>query len=580
MAEGHMRDWERLFARALRVSDAAQRTGPPGIAWSLGGGSVLMRRHRHRCSASVETSAEIPAKKLWHRAASLPEVRGKLKPMSPWVAIAASALIGAAFLSPALATSPPPTTDGQFPSRSFLPPPQRIEAEKPRKPDYRFPAFPFTLSTWDSNNWAVEARVSGRVRAEGRRLILTFGDPLLIRRTNPKQKNPPSVITSVQVLLAVDRSTSFSTIARSARIPVGKPLPAGREPLEVEMPEEITIELDEEPRGPLSPGLANTFLKLAVILPGRDDKGVAHAEWGYCYSDGGRTMFSDLLVEGGHKAVCAKADTLRRAFDWNCPERVQQLVAAGANPNALDARPQREEPRDSPLDVAVRKKDLAAAVVLLAGGADPNRRTDAYTPFELAAFNGRSVFIEPMLRAGARRDEVGDHGFTPLMLAVHANHPATVAALLRAGVDPNQRATNKKEPFWDGQTPLMYALHADQAEVRRLLLAAGANPTLAMPNGFNAFLLAAEQDGLHAFKQFLAQGIAVNAPGDRGFFHGITPFMSTAVRSDVKNMEAMVKLGADPRLRDRKGRDALSWARQFERKENAAWIERWLKERG
>ena len=141
MAEGHMKDWERLFVRALRVADAAQRTGPPAFAWSLGGGSVLMRRFRHRRSASVdiflrdarmlhcvspalndavralsadyveepaavriyfpegevaliacnlltsdplrhesilgrpvlvETSAEILAKKLWHRAASLP----------------------------------------------------------------------------------------------------------------------------------------------------------------------------------------------------------------------------------------------------------------------------------------------------------------------------------------------------------------------------------------------------------------------------------------------------------------------------------------------------------------------------
>jgi ankyrin repeat protein len=342
------------------------------------------------------------------------------------------------------------------------------------------------------------------------------------------------------------------------------------------MPEELVIELDEEPRGPLSPGLANAFLKLAVILPGRDDKGVAHAEWGHCYSDGARTMFADFLVEGGHKAVCARADTLRRAFDWDCPERVQQLVAAGANPHALDARPQREEPRNSPLEEAVRKNDLAAALALLAAGADPNRRTDVYTPFELAASEGRTDFIEPMLLVGATRDAVGDHGFTPLMLAVHYNHPATVAALLRAGADPNRPATNRKEPFWNGQTPLAYALRAEQAEVRRLLLDAGASPTRSMPNGFNAFLLAAEQDGLHAFREFVARGIAVNTPGDRDYFHGITPFMSTAVRSDVKNMEAMVKLGADPRLRDRQGRDALYWARRFQRAENAAWLERWL----
>lgn len=54
MAEGHMKDWERLFARALHVVDAAQRTGQQGIVCSLGGGSALMRRHRHRRSAGVD----------------------------------------------------------------------------------------------------------------------------------------------------------------------------------------------------------------------------------------------------------------------------------------------------------------------------------------------------------------------------------------------------------------------------------------------------------------------------------------------------------------------------------------------
>ena len=54
MAEGHMKDWERLFARALHLVDAAQSAGQSSIVWSLGGGSALMRRHRHRRSAGVD----------------------------------------------------------------------------------------------------------------------------------------------------------------------------------------------------------------------------------------------------------------------------------------------------------------------------------------------------------------------------------------------------------------------------------------------------------------------------------------------------------------------------------------------
>jgi len=54
VAEGHIKDWERLFARALRVVDAGQGTAQSSIVWSLGGGSALMRRHRHRRSAGVD----------------------------------------------------------------------------------------------------------------------------------------------------------------------------------------------------------------------------------------------------------------------------------------------------------------------------------------------------------------------------------------------------------------------------------------------------------------------------------------------------------------------------------------------
>lgn len=53
MAES-MKDGENLFARAMQVLDAAQTVGLSGIAWSFGGGAVLMRRYRHRLSIGVD----------------------------------------------------------------------------------------------------------------------------------------------------------------------------------------------------------------------------------------------------------------------------------------------------------------------------------------------------------------------------------------------------------------------------------------------------------------------------------------------------------------------------------------------
>lgn len=54
MAERDLMDWERLFGRALRALDAAQAATSSHIVWTLGGGSVLMRRYRHRRSPGVD----------------------------------------------------------------------------------------------------------------------------------------------------------------------------------------------------------------------------------------------------------------------------------------------------------------------------------------------------------------------------------------------------------------------------------------------------------------------------------------------------------------------------------------------
>lgn len=54
MAQDRITAWETLFRRALGVLDAAAAHGMPVGAWSFGGGTVLMRRHRHRVSKDID----------------------------------------------------------------------------------------------------------------------------------------------------------------------------------------------------------------------------------------------------------------------------------------------------------------------------------------------------------------------------------------------------------------------------------------------------------------------------------------------------------------------------------------------
>jgi hypothetical protein len=54
MAEDRLRIWETLFQRALVIIDSVAKAGITLSEWSFGGGTVLMRRYRHRFSKDID----------------------------------------------------------------------------------------------------------------------------------------------------------------------------------------------------------------------------------------------------------------------------------------------------------------------------------------------------------------------------------------------------------------------------------------------------------------------------------------------------------------------------------------------
>lgn len=54
MADERLNAWETLFQRALEILDSAPRASTMLGDWSFGGGTVLMRRHRHRLSKDID----------------------------------------------------------------------------------------------------------------------------------------------------------------------------------------------------------------------------------------------------------------------------------------------------------------------------------------------------------------------------------------------------------------------------------------------------------------------------------------------------------------------------------------------
>ncbi len=54
MADTRLGAWETLFKRALEVIDSVAKAGITLDDWSFGGGTVLMRRYRHRLSKDID----------------------------------------------------------------------------------------------------------------------------------------------------------------------------------------------------------------------------------------------------------------------------------------------------------------------------------------------------------------------------------------------------------------------------------------------------------------------------------------------------------------------------------------------
>jgi hypothetical protein len=93
---------------------------------------------------------------------------------------------------------------------------------------------------------------------------------------------------------------------------------------------------------------------------------------------------------------------------------------------------------------AARDGDLPRLQQLLEAGADPNERAgvNSWTPLMHAIHKNQPGSVQLLLSHGARVNERGGGGSTPLIMAAGYGYSDIVTALLKAGADPNLRAAN------------------------------------------------------------------------------------------------------------------------------------------
>ena len=140
---------------------------------------------------------------------------------------------------------------------------------------------------------------------------------------------------------------------------------------------------------------------------------------------------------------------------------------------------------DSPLQLAAANDDTSAIAALLKNGARIDQRgAHGLTPLISAARSGAIHAIRMLAAHGADLNvRAGVNGWTPLMHAIHKLRVDSVGALLDAGADVNARSP-------DGMTPLMMASSYGYTEIVEILLARGANARLRLGDGMNALSLA------------------------------------------------------------------------------------------
>jgi ankyrin repeat protein len=176
---------------------------------------------------------------------------------------------------------------------------------------------------------------------------------------------------------------------------------------------------------------------------------------------------------------------------------VRLLLAHGA-----EARPGAGVMFDaSPLFLAALAGDRDNIALLLAKGADPNRKMDLIgmfpsSPLFTAVGFGDPAILQALLQGGANIHETDQDGMTALHWAVVANHPKAVKALLAAGAD-----VNAVDHF--GYTPLLYAATIDfgDSETAKTLLQAGADLNIKDKRGKTALALAHEYPYISAALQ-------------------------------------------------------------------------------
>ena len=259
---------------------------------------------------------------------------------------------------------------------------------------------------------------------------------------------------------------------------------------------------------------------------------------------------------------------------------VRALLEAGAE---VDARARGFDAysgvANTPLHYAARNPDPVVVATLLEVGADVNARgRDGATPLHYAAWNRNPAAAQLLLEAGAEVNAGGSNGITPLHNAAAGNpNPAVFAVLLGAGADVHARGAYNRTHSPAGRvTPLHNAAYGNSnPEIVAILVAAGADPdggaasprppvdpdAFMRPGDFRArspiSLAASNNPNPAVIEALVRAGADLERTGSSG-----QTVLHFAASYAPHAFPLLLRLGADPEVRDAEGKTPMDYARE------------------
>jgi ankyrin repeat protein len=224
--------------------------------------------------------------------------------------------------------------------------------------------------------------------------------------------------------------------------------------------------------------------------------------------------------------------------------KVEQLLVAGANPNATGNRGRARGTTALQYAVTLKGDKSIAESLLRAGAQVDGQGESGTTPLIDAAFWGNTEIVELLLAKGANVKAVDSSGGTALRAAVGHGHRRTVEVLLAKGADINAEASSAVNAVY-------VACAGGYLDLSDFFLSKVTDPAVKDLNVRRCFLAAAGRSQVDVMKMMLSRGVNVNQvdPATGG---------TALMWVDTKNaVELLLSNGAEVNAADRDGNNAL-----------------------